>query len=1055
MTNADQAWHRLGVDSPLEQKPVSITPAPRAASAHQLPLHELGWSDFEGLLWRVMRDVEGLGDARIYGVPGQKQQGIDLVARSGDDRGVALQSKRVSTFGPTKVQAAIDEFRNTTRPFPVGRFVLGLSRKLSNAAHERYDTLKAEMQASRPSVVLELWDAPVLNLKLKRAPQIVIEYFGRDIAQVFCDEFTIQSVVIPPADYVAVREALARTPEVTTGAKDKIDRAKSMADADPHTALQLVEEAQQALSLAGFSGHEAQYEATRGSLLVAVGRGDEATRRRLDQLWDAIDRGQASHADIANSDIRVMAGATTTKASLGHSAVARRAVELNGDPLGVPPELDQLRVGETHDRARLAALAGETALAAGDSAWLKRHSTRVRALARSVVPTDEVTAVRLQILAAEASGRWGLLLKEARAHKLSTGLGALVLARYARDLALRQRFKEADAAWDEATGFACLDGRWTDASRWTFSRRAFSARWNPFSANDLLPVQTALLSRGPGVSILPRDEDALESAYGRLAEGKLRPASIAAQRALREAVTHSDWEGERRARCLVADVLIEAGEYEPAADHLVRAGEVNRLKNLAGRCPTTYLDVSDHLDAIPWWTAGAARQLVAAQADLVPDAHVPHIATCVIQDLEAARSHSLIDFSASSASRYLGGISAIAGLAERLSEPLADRLLSYFEAQSPVGEGHYRIQDQDEAAAAAGIALSHPGLAERAIRHLVPLLCRSDLARKHKAHEALSAHMDLARPLLLELAHAGDGWARETLAAEDEGSVMAEGVDEARGRLEAPLRHPPIGYAGGGASGALGDSVLVRTLHVAKQELSLQQLIQRGGDRQVLSTDRGCYLLAASNLAPPNDRRRRTALFERAMDLVMAPPPSEADALGAGFSHPLGAVQMKLETDSRAQAAYLAGCLARTKQQKDEVRLAALALIGEPAVSEYWLTRCLQHLGKALAPDVGFLSGQDWALKSLAALLWAETTVPRPVGYRLARDPDVRVRRALATALAQVIDHDNAGGVGTKKNKEEGRSVVQNDVLKQLRDDPAYSVRIAARVRPVSDHADG
>ena len=48
-----------------------------------------------------------------------------------------------------------------------------------------------------------------------------------------------------------------------------------------------------------------------------------------------------------------------------------------------------------------------------------------------------------------------------------------------------------------------------------------------------------------------------------------------------------------------------------------------------------------------------------------------------------------------------------------------------------------------------------------------------------------------------------------------------------------------------------------------------------------------------------------------------------------------------------------------------------------------------------------------WALRSLAAILWAESSdMPDDVGSAFAQDYDVRVRRALATALA---NRDNVG----------------------------------------------
>ena len=78
----------------------------------------------------------------------------------------------------------------------------------------------------------------------------------------------------------------------------------------------------------------------------------------------------------------------------------------------------------------------------------------------------------------------------------------------------------------------------------------------------------------------------------------------------------------------------------------------------------------------------------------------------------------------------------------------------------------------------------------------------------------------------------------------------------------------------------------------------------------------------------------------------------------------------------------------------------------------------------ALNDDLGFLSGQGCAARSLAAAIWARHPFPPHLGARLATDLDPRVRRALAEGLPKV---DPASE--------------QMDVRQLLVRDPAYSVR--------------
>lgn len=1048
-------WRPVGAGSALEVGPGAIPAVPsRGRSLESLPFEALSWPDFESLQWRVLRDVEGLRHAQIYGDPGQTQLGLDIIAMAADGSGVALQSKRVKNFGPARITAAVDAFRNTARPFSVSRFIIGVSREVRTT--QSLDKFKEHQKELEP-VELELWDRRELSQKLKGAPGIVIEYFGIEIAETFCDPFVINAHVVPSRDVVAVREAIARTPEVTTGAGEMIAEANTRADGDPAGALALVDEAQKSLNEAGFTGHAAQHESLRASLLVAVGRGTEATRRRLDQLWLALDQGHSVSADMASHEIASLAAQVSGKEAREHRSVAEIAVRLYANPLAATPNLVDLMVGDTVDRARLAALAGETALATGDNLWLKKNAVRTRNLADRLPATDEnrTLATRLRILAAEGSGEWAQVLGDARALRLGHALSALVQARYARYLALNQKFGEADASWDEAAGNACLAEQWTDAARWVLCRRAFRARWRPFTSDELLPVQTALSARGPDSTILTRDEDALEYAYGRLADDKLRAAAIAAQRALRDAVTLSDWEGERRARRLLSDVLRASGEYQAAAHLLVLAGEVSVLKRFGSEQSSRFLDVTVHLEAKSWWIAGAAYALLATQADLVPDDLVSSVVDHALAELDAAEKGTLVDLPSFAGSRYLGAVAALAGLSERLNPGQADTALTYFEAQPPVEQGHYRFHDENEAKFVAGLLATHPDLTERGLRHLVHLLGRSESSRKPKMVEAVTDRIDDFRELIQQAADQGNYWAGELLEVEHPEELSPLRIDEARARLERQLVHTRGVYGSGSGSASVSDAVLVRTLPVGQQQAAVDQLVDRATSPEVSGLDRASYLLAASNLRFPTDRTRRSDLLERALALVISPPDSVADAMDEAFRHPLGAVRMNIRRDSRGEAAHLAAALARTKRDKERVRSAALGLIGDDAVSEYWVTRALQRLGDTMAPDVGFLSGQNWALKSFAAILWSRTTEPEPVGFRLAADPDVRVRRALAHHLAISQAEEDASAAADDPSRATAstrRASVRAAVLEVLRDDPCFSVRFGASDNTATPH---
>jgi hypothetical protein len=1018
---AQAAWAPLSLDSSLQRRPRVTTPAPVIGKLEQLPFELLPWEDFERIQWRIMRDVEGLRYAQVYGDRGQSQYGLDVVALAPDQSGVALQSKRYKQFGPAQLKAAVKKFRTTSRPFAVNRLIIGVSREVKST--KSVETL-AELRKSLYPVGLDLWDKQELSRLLRSAPEIVIEFFGMPTAEAFCMPFELEPVYVPPADAVAVREALARTPEEVTGAGALLDAARKEST-DPLRALNLVEQAQAGLHAAGFKSYAAQHEAERVRLLLELGRADEAARRTLDEFWTALDQGLTTTAQITQRRLHDLVSGGEEHSSVRQAIeVTDAALDLYMNPLASLPEATSLMIGEPVDRLRLTLLAGESALASDDLEWLARGKLSLTSLAE-VATTERILRTRLRLLAAEASGDWSKILEDARRLSLGHDLLGLVTARYARCRALDQRFEEADALWDEAAGDACLAQRWPDAAIWMFSRRAFRARWKPFTSDELLPLQTALRDMGPARRIVPVSDGAYADALEGLRTRKLRSAAISAQRALRDAVATSDWVAEGRARQVLAAIFKESNEPELAAHHLARAGDVTAIKELGEAFPRRFIDATPDLDAPNYWTVGTAYRLIAKQADLVPDDLVGKVAARILAELTAAETGHLPDLRAFSTSRYLGALSALAGIAHRLTMSQGDAVLTHFEAQPPMGVDHYRLHDEDEATIVARIGLSQSTLVQRAITHLVPLLARSQSARGNMTQRAVDKYIELARDHLARYACEGNSWAQETLAFHDSEANAPEVVEEALNRLTTPLNHQPGVYSMG--TGAVGDSMLVRALPPTRLEPAIAELLRRANNPHVGSSDRGQYLIAASNLAHQLDEADRDKHFASALLCASSPTPSEHDDFERQYSHKLGAMRIaNANHNSRDKAIFLAACLATNDAQRAQVRSLAYALLDAEVDSDYWLTRGLQQLDGAVKDDVGFLSGQGWAFRSLAGILWARHGGPPQVGMKLANDLDVRVRRAFAEALANSE---------VKKLHEYARV--------RLAHDPCYSVRMA------------
>ena len=117
----------------------------------------------------------------------------------------------------------------------------------------------------------------------------------------------------------------------------------------------------------------------------------------------------------------------------------------------------------------------------------------------------------------------------------------------------------------------------------------------------------------------------------------LRPAAIAAQRALRQTISSADWVGEERARRVLGAVLGAANEPEAAARHMARAADVLGMKDLAAQYTDRYIDIGDSLDIPNYWTVGTAYSLLSAEANFI----LEEAADLLVRDLEKSGSPSL------------------------------------------------------------------------------------------------------------------------------------------------------------------------------------------------------------------------------------------------------------------------------------------------------------------------------------------------------------------------------------------------------------------------------
>lgn len=192
------------------------------------------------------------------------------------------------------------------------------------------------------------------------------------------------------------------------------------------------------------------------------------------------------------------------------------------------------------------------------------------------------------------------------------------------------------------------------------------------------------------------------------------------------------------------------------------------------------------------------------------------------------------------------------------------------------------------------------------------------------------------------------------------------------------------------------------------------------------SSNRDSYLVAASNLIDDLDEEHRRQFFDAALDFAAHPPLSQVDVFNASMGNPLGGMRINDRSDCRPAAAFLAARLANSPEERRLVRDSALRLIGVGTDEDYRVTTALQVVKSELGDSASMLAQGGWALRSLAAILWAESTdLSIELGMTLSQDRDVRVRRTLAREL-----------------RDDQRSA---DVRAVLEADPRWSVRSIVR----------
>jgi hypothetical protein len=192
---------------------------PSAYNFDRLPYYDLPPRKFEQLCLKYCYKTYGMERCTLYGYPGQKQYGLDILVRTEEDKYILYQCKRVEQFTGDDLLKAIQVFRkeeNQQKWFAnTQEFVLFSSNELIDTSFiEMLETQRRAMAAE--GITLSKMGSVEISEVIKNDVEIVYEFFGELWVKAFIkkdiyEPYLAKLVKLPEKKvYPEVRDYVAR-----------------------------------------------------------------------------------------------------------------------------------------------------------------------------------------------------------------------------------------------------------------------------------------------------------------------------------------------------------------------------------------------------------------------------------------------------------------------------------------------------------------------------------------------------------------------------------------------------------------------------------------------------------------------------------------------------------------------------------------------------------------------------------------------------------------------------------------------------------------------------
>lgn len=154
--------------------------------AQHLPLGELSFENLQRLCVRLLTATSQAVQCQEYGLPGQKQAGIDLYSRKPAEAKIEVwQCKRYKKLTASVISTAVAEFEQGQILELTSKFVLVTSAATEDKALADADIAAADA-LRKHSVEFTLLGRTQLTTMLKEHPRIVDDFFGRYWVEACC-----------------------------------------------------------------------------------------------------------------------------------------------------------------------------------------------------------------------------------------------------------------------------------------------------------------------------------------------------------------------------------------------------------------------------------------------------------------------------------------------------------------------------------------------------------------------------------------------------------------------------------------------------------------------------------------------------------------------------------------------------------------------------------------------------------------------------------------------------------------------------------------------------